>query len=336
MRTFSPQAIKTLVPEEVYTDRQEFLDYFYEYALNAIGRRSMSTVLLGQRRMGKTEIFKRVFNRLFFEQDHTDPTAVVPIFYTFSDKGTDDLSFALNYVENFLRWYVAFRLRDPDVLSTFTDQKELLSWIEKYFPISPGFSFAIDLMYGLMKDGVTMPAQRAVMLPRTVSDRDDSTIIVFLDEFQNTRLPQDNFDIVWCFHESCRDVLIRLSRGDLLEYIELGGWFRTVDDPILLDFLKAWGKFEVEGQSAASVLQQTVKQYDRLQRRINDQKGYLAEVYLSQILWNGQRKAFPGRYFHCDHDVALPDRFYVIKQRLRLDAAGEHEAVGTVAEVGSK
>ena len=40
----------------------------------------MSTVLLGQRRMGKTEIFKRVVNRLFFEQDYTNPNAVVPIY----------------------------------------------------------------------------------------------------------------------------------------------------------------------------------------------------------------------------------------------------------------
>jgi len=34
-------------------------------------------VLLGQRRMGKTEIFKRVVNRLFFEQDYEDSNAVV-------------------------------------------------------------------------------------------------------------------------------------------------------------------------------------------------------------------------------------------------------------------
>ncbi|MCP4347088.1 MAG: hypothetical protein GY795_16365 [Desulfobacterales bacterium] len=52
------------VPEEVYTDRHEFLDYFYKTALKAAHRRSMSTVLLGQRRMGKTEIFKRVVRKL--------------------------------------------------------------------------------------------------------------------------------------------------------------------------------------------------------------------------------------------------------------------------------
>ena len=64
----APWAIRPLVAEEVYTDRQEPLDFFYKAALRAITRRTTSTVLLGRRRMGKTEIFKRVVNRLFFEQ----------------------------------------------------------------------------------------------------------------------------------------------------------------------------------------------------------------------------------------------------------------------------
>lgn len=54
--------VKPLVPEPVYTDRGEFLDYFYQAALETAPRRTMSTVLLGRRRMGKTEIFKRVVN----------------------------------------------------------------------------------------------------------------------------------------------------------------------------------------------------------------------------------------------------------------------------------
>lgn len=54
--------LPTRVPEEVYTDRREFLDYFYDLALKAKTQRAMSTVLLGQRRMGKTEILIRVVN----------------------------------------------------------------------------------------------------------------------------------------------------------------------------------------------------------------------------------------------------------------------------------
>ncbi len=46
--------VETIVPEEVYTDREEFLEYFYNAAIDAATRRTTSTVLLGQRRMGKT------------------------------------------------------------------------------------------------------------------------------------------------------------------------------------------------------------------------------------------------------------------------------------------
>ena len=111
----APWVVRPLVPEEVYTDREKFLDYFHHAALEAAHRRTMSTVLLGQRRMGKTEIFKRVVNRLFWEQDHRDPRAVVPVYYSFRDEVVGRWEFAIDYVENFIRWYAAFRLRDLDI-----------------------------------------------------------------------------------------------------------------------------------------------------------------------------------------------------------------------------
>ncbi len=104
-------AIRPLVPEDVYTDRREFLDYLYEASLKAIRRRTMSTVLLGQRRMGKTEIFKRVINRLFFEQE--DPidldNSVVPVYFSFPDTVVDRWDFATRYVDNFIRWYAPLK-----------------------------------------------------------------------------------------------------------------------------------------------------------------------------------------------------------------------------------
>ena len=37
----NPWVIKPLVPDEVYTDRTEFLEYFYETALKAATRRAI-------------------------------------------------------------------------------------------------------------------------------------------------------------------------------------------------------------------------------------------------------------------------------------------------------
>jgi AAA+ ATPase superfamily predicted ATPase len=53
--------------------------------MEAVTRRTTSIVLLGQRRMGKTEIFKLAVNRLFFDQKHPADIhrSVVPVYYSF-------------------------------------------------------------------------------------------------------------------------------------------------------------------------------------------------------------------------------------------------------------
>jgi len=487
--TASQWAIRPLVPNAVYTDREEHLEYLYKAAISAIGRRTMSTVLLGQRRMGKTEIFKRVVNRLFFEQDYQDPKAVVPVYYSFRDTATDQWKFAAEYVENFLRWYAAFRMRDVTILDRGTIiVDDLPDLMRSGMTVSRYLEGGINLLIHMRrKKGITVPEKEAIWLPRGISDREESTIVMFLDEFQNTRLPQYNFDIVglmqeavesptcphfvtgsamsilareilgrgslfgrfssepiepmteywgavltrnaadyykadvsedmstvvasrcggnpfyitavvrqaakqeksivseevlneilavdlssgfiwaelndqvsrwiermndygitkWVLYlsaleegdrldlkriqrelaereskdvpvETIRDVLIKLSRGDLLQYMELGGWFKKIDDPILLEFLKVWGRIEVEGQNQARVRNELRIKYQRMERRIHDHRGYLAEVYMTQILWNGQDKKLPGSFFHSKKDLILPWRFSYIWLRTRL------------------
>jgi len=485
-------AVKPSVPEEIYTDRQEFLDDLYQTALKARTRRARSTVLLGQRRMGKTEIFKRVVNRLFFEQVSLDPQAVVPVYYSFPDTFKDDWHFATKYVENFMRWYVAFRLRDTNLLSPeIIERHQLLEIIRNSSIFSKTFKATLGLFESFLKTDATIPEQLALYLPRRVSDYEDSTIVMFLDEFQNTRLPQYKFDVVgymqeavesltcphfvtgstmsilgreilgrgslfgrfrskpiealtdywgtelvcraahhnnvtvsqeivpvivkrcggnpfylnavveqaaelnqailteddlntilavdlssgfiwgelndqisrwlerineygitkWVLYlsaiqkgekidlkqiqqallekdfqtvslEKIREVLIKLSRGDLVDYLELGGWFRKVKDPILLEFLQVWGRIEVEGQDEATVREYFEYKYQKIKKQVSDLKGYLAEVYMAQILHNAQRQTLPGHYFHQDEDVNVP-RFHYVRLRERPGADTE-------------
>ena len=483
----SPWVIKPAVPEEIYTDRQEFLDYLYQAALKAKTRRASSTVLLGPRRMGKTEIFKRVVNRLFFEQDHRDPQAVVPVYYTFPDTFEDRWDFAIEYAENFMRWYVAFRFREPKLLSKETmNRDQLITFIEQKIEILSELAPSVNFIRSLLHKQITIPEKTAVSHPRRISDDNDNTIVMFLDEFQNTRLPQYNFDVVgymqnavesltcphfvtgsvmsilgreilgrgslfgrfdshpiepltaywgtelvrkiakyhqaklseelapvvakrcggnpfyitaiikqatklgqtisdenhlntilavdlssgfiwgelsdqvnrwierindygitkWILYlsaiqesdkidleqiqqalkeqdgqtvslEKIREVLIKLSRGDLVDYLELGGWFRKVKDPILLEFLKVWGRIEVIGKNETEVRDELQQQYQSIKRQISDLKGYLAEVYMSQILFNAQRQTIPGHYFHTNDDIEVP-RFNFVRLRERL------------------
>ena len=79
----------------------------------------------------------------------------------------------------------------PD--EVYTDRQEFIDYL---------YHYALDLLRGLIKGDVISPAKRAIMLPRAISDHDNTTIAVFLDEFQNTRLPHYQFDLVEYFHES--------------------------------------------------------------------------------------------------------------------------------------
>ena len=496
----TPWVIKPLVPDEVYTDRAEFLDYFYASARNAAERRTMSTVLLGRRRMGKTEIFRRVVNRLFFEQDAHDPKAVVPVYYSFSDDEPDRRQFAVKYLENFIRYYVGFYTRQPEMVRQAIRGGKLLSWIEQtrhLFPFTTDLDLLLTYYDSMLNGDMVSPEQDAVEIPRRISDIYDSTIVVFLDEFQNTRLPQYEFSIVgymkeavesdtcphfvtgsamsilareilgrgalfgrfdsdpigplseywgaeltlraarhykadiaqlmapvvawrcggnpfyivalvrqaakqgkalldeeainqilavdissgfiwaelneqvnswierineygitkWILYLSAleeeheisleriqqqlkakegkdvplttiREVLIRLSRGDLLEYRELGGWFHKVDDPILIEFLRVWGRIDVERQNPALVRSELDNRYRKLERRIGEYKGYLAEVFMAQVLLsnqNRQKQPLPGHFFHSREDIDLPTILHYLNHRVRLGAGANQE-----------
>jgi len=497
MKSTQEYAIKTIVPQEIYTDREEFLSFYYDAAIRAKTRRTMSSLLLGMRRMGKTEIFKRVVNRLFFEQDHQDSNAAIPVFYQFPDEAITRDDFALEYVTNFVRWYVAFKLRNVEILSNPKQIDELLELTNKQISISRGFSVAISLLIGIIKKGVVNPAREALHLPRTVSDLDDSTIIMFIDEFQNSRMPQYDFSVTGFYQEACesptcphfitgsamtilarelvgtgglfgrfeferieamtayfatelthkakkyyqadisdpmapfiaercggnpfyinavakqaakisqpihdmdalnevlavdissgfiwgelhdqvnrwihrlnnynitkwilylsaldenndqkkdiidvhkiqqalkdyegvdieikqiQDILMKLSRGDLLE--DYMGTFTRIKDPILNDFLKVWGQMEMKHIKFENVKNALRSKYYHFSKRsLNEYKGYLGEIHMSQILLAAQRQTLSGVFFHYASDIKIPGFSYV-NHRARLSSGKNRE-----------
>ena len=490
------QAIQSLIPDEIYTDRQEFIDYFYNAAIDAVRRRTTSLVLLGQRRMGKTEIFKRVINKLFFAQGQKKSERVVPVYYSFKEDKLDRWEFATHYAENFLRWYAAFYLNDVYILSNAVSNENLLDYIQNStIKKTQSLDIALNTYKNIKDKAVTIPEMAALMLPRTISDWDDSTIVMFLDEFQNVHLPQHNFRIAgfmqeavesptcphfvtgsamsilsneilgrgslfgrfrsktiapfteyygaelatkassyhnvsisleiatylskkcngnpfyinsvihqaseqnnklineetlnkvlsvdlssgfiwgelhdqvlrwierindigitkWILYlssieegerinldriknqlmekegkdisiQQIKDILVKLSRGDLLQYMEFGDWFKKIDDPILLDFLKVWGKTEVEGFSKDQIKSDLITKYNRLKLQIKDHIAYMAEIYMSQVLWNSKHKKLSGKYFHSkDCKIKIPSYFVYIHHRVRLGASSDRE-----------
>jgi len=55
----------------------------------------------------------------------------------------------------------------------------------------------------------------------------------------------------------------------------------------------------------------------------------MAEVYMAQILLNAQRKKLPGRYFHQEEDIQVPDFTYVrLREQLGPGAGSEIDVHG--------
>ncbi|MEA3341934.1 MAG: hypothetical protein U9R15_18380, partial [Chloroflexota bacterium] len=132
-----------------------------------------------------------------------------------------------------------------------------------------------------------------------------------------------------------RDVLVKLSRGDLVEYLELGGWFRKVQDPILLEFLKVWGQIEVEAKNRQRVRDELRVRYGKLERRVSEYKGYLAEVFMSQVLLSGQNRELLGEYFNSATDIEMPWLFSFVRQRMRL-GTGKGREIDVIGAAGSE
>jgi hypothetical protein len=489
--------VKNRVSDDVFTNRVNFLDYYYRVSLQTSQRLTMSNVLLGYRRMGKTEIFRRVVNKLFFEQNKKSPESVVPIYYTFSDQIKDDIQFATEYLETFLRFYLGFYLDEPKLIKKASGYNELRETAKKAManvPSSETLNWILTTIENITDYPV--PAKVAIELPRRVSDIDDTNIVVFLDEFQNANLPQFDFNVVGYYQEGAdsptcphfltgsamsillmemvgkgalfgrfkfkkieamtsyhssdlalkvaqkykadintniapviaqrcggnpyyitaliqhaaelqrcihteadvndilaiditsgfiwgelsdqlhkwitrinqsnitkwilylasleengrdddpsddkeidltkiqkalkvkehvdvdiskiRDIMIMLSRGDLLECRALS--FFRIKDPVLSDFIKVWGKIEMDRMKFDQVKNDLRNQYYKFSKKsLDEYKGYLAEIHMSQILLASQKKILPGKWFHQEQSIEMPE-FSFVNHRFRLSS----------------
>ncbi|MDM8538444.1 hypothetical protein QUF70_16940, partial [Desulfobacterales bacterium HSG17] len=124
--------------------------------------------------------------------------------------------------------------------------------------------------------------------------------------------------------QKIKEIMVKLARGDLIEYKSFGDWFGKINDPILNEFLKIWGKVEVEGLNSYDVNDDLRKKYGKFKRRINEYKGYLAEIHMSQILLNAQRMTLDSFYFNTDKPVNIPD-FTFVHHRYRISSGKGRE-----------
>ena len=100
----------------LFVNREAELEKFWKWATGVPHPGRNSYALVGRRRLGKTAILHQLFNRLFHEQE-----AVLPVYISFADylyqkEPITVYQFADEFLAGYMRSYLAFRYRKPELI----------------------------------------------------------------------------------------------------------------------------------------------------------------------------------------------------------------------------
>ncbi|MFQ6055042.1 MAG: ATP-binding protein, partial [Methanosarcinales archaeon] len=171
--------IFAIVPEEEFVNREELLDRLYCDAMDTARQASDNIVLLGRRRVGKSAVLTRVYDKLFFEQD-----LVVPIYFTYEGLPSNLGEYiAEEYFKNFVSQYIAFKKKDIKLRKKATDLNLALKLAQELEDIGlmEIIEAYIDAKQKQYFQGIV---HNSIGAPRMVAEENESAICVIIDEFQ--------------------------------------------------------------------------------------------------------------------------------------------------------
>jgi serine/threonine-protein kinase RsbW len=112
MSAIEQTRILSRLPEAESCDRESAISRVCEFAKNNCGRSGTNALLIGGARVGKSEILRRTFDRLFNERGE-----VVPFYYSIDRTCLDPSKFARDFFSQFVAQLLAFKRNDPKLIS---------------------------------------------------------------------------------------------------------------------------------------------------------------------------------------------------------------------------
>lgn len=103
--------IFNICQDSEFFGRVNEIERLYCYGASA-AKSSYGVYLTGKKWLGKTELLKRVYHRLFWEQNK-----VVPVYYRFKDVFYNIKDFADDFLKDFMRQYIAFLKKEPAIVT---------------------------------------------------------------------------------------------------------------------------------------------------------------------------------------------------------------------------
>ncbi|GEM_PF-219207 len=225
MSDIDPRQVLSRLPDDEFFDRIVELMRLYQLATAQVHRpaqseepalrRASNALVSGPPRVGKTELLRKVFDRLFNEGSE-----VVPIYYSFREPCRRAERFARDYLSQTLAQFIAFRRDDPRLISLMDEPLDVIArqaapedylWVRG---LIDSFTRALE------SNDAALMTRCALSSPSVASARAQILPFVMIDNFH---LLGENNDCARQVHtEFIRALAARDSTGQSATYLLCG------------------------------------------------------------------------------------------------------------------
>lgn len=172
--------ILNVLPDEEFFSRESDVQKLFNAGLDVARSLQPSCFLTGNRKSGKTEILKRVYNRLFWEQD-----TVIPFFHSLPKYLNSAEAFCREYFFRSILQFVGFLRKDP--LLVMADDFHFNRIIQLAYESK--YSWLVEAVdnfqaYSHSKD-LQVTSELAIHFPATASMKSGFRGFVILDDFHH-------------------------------------------------------------------------------------------------------------------------------------------------------
>ena len=176
----SQPSLLNVLPDEEFFARQAEVQQLFHAGLDVARGLQSSCFLSGQRKSGKTEILKRAYKRLFWEQE-----AVIPFFFSLPKSIPSAEAFCREYFLTSALQCIGFLRKDARLLAS---EKHDLNRIVQlaYESKLSWLTDAIDHFHQFTKNkDLQALARLAILFPSSIAARTGLHAFVFLDDFHH-------------------------------------------------------------------------------------------------------------------------------------------------------
>ena len=168
------------LPDQEFFCREAEVRRLFHAGLDITRSQQPSVLLSGKRKIGKTEILKRVYNRLFWEQEN-----VIPFFHAFPKSIISAETFCREYFLRSLLQFIGFLKKDAKLILNSEIDLSLIPRLA-YETQYPWLIELVDLFHSLTKNPDLQKLSRlAVFFPEHAAQKRGCCAFVFLDDFHH-------------------------------------------------------------------------------------------------------------------------------------------------------